>query len=257
MQMGPLRVAAVVLATLIALTIVLAFVAAFLGACRMAEFSAKFNTERAPKCNISELYPFLKTGDLLFFTAAIYTPANTVFIHTFYTHAAIVLREGDLVYLAETQPGLGIMPDPDHPGIEYRMDRSAVVTPLLTRLKYYTGSYYILRLSHPLDPAREEALKQEAERLWAVRYPYPSLAQIALGALGAATPSRHCFQHVAHLLDVARLTPLGREGLLQDAGFSEVCTALCEVSGRPLPGGYTYGSPVQILYDVGAVDPRP
>jgi hypothetical protein len=137
------------------------------------------------------------------------------------------------------------------------MAHGADLTPLLTRLKYYTGDYYVLRLSRPLDPQRAEALKAAAEHLGRVQYPYPTTFQVLLGLAGKKTATRHCFQHAAHLLDTAGLVPADRSEPLAAAGFLEVCHEICQLPGRPLAGGYCYAPPVQVIYDVGTLDLGP
>jgi hypothetical protein len=262
MHMGALRAAALVVAALVLLVLALTVAAVFVGLYRLTEYNALHRTVRAPRYRLSELYPALKTGDLVLFVAATHSPANSVLTQTFFSHAGVLLRAGELVYIAEAQPGLELMPATPagapngRRGAECRMRRGADLTPMLTRLKFYTGLYYVLRLSRPLDAAREEALRREAERLCRERYPYPSVGQILRGLLGGESETRHCFQHVAHLLGVARLDPLGRPPL-REAGFCEVCRELCGIAGRPLPDGYYYEPPAQIVYDVGALDPGP
>lgn len=251
---APLRAAAVALAALVVLVVVLAVAFAFIGIYRLAEYNAKYSTVRAPRYRLSEVYPRLKTGDLVLFVATTHAPANSMLTQTFHSHAGVLLREGELVYVAEAQPALELMPDPGRPGADIRMRHGADITPLLTRLKYYTGDYYVLRLARPLGPAAEEALKREAEHLRRAGPPYPSAWQILLGVLGRKTRSRHCFQHVARLLDVAGLAPAGG-GPLEAAGFSGVCAEVCGIAGRPLPGGNAYRPPAQLVYDLDAAPP--
>jgi hypothetical protein len=248
--MGALRIAALVLACLMLLVLLVVVAGAFVGLHRMAEYNVMYATVRAPRIKISDAYSALKTGDVLLFVASTGSPSNLFLTQSFYSHAGVVVREGELVYISEAQPGLEIMPDPAAPATsDLRMSRGAVLSPLLTRLKYYTGAYYVMRLNAPLDPPREELLKQEAERLQRVQYPYPTLGQIVLGIVGRKTATRHCFQHAAHVLDSALLTPLGAPPFAS-AGFLDVCRAITGLPGRPLRGGYQYLEPVQLLYDI-------
>jgi hypothetical protein len=254
--MGALRTAAVVLAALILLILVLTILLVFIGLHRMSEYYAMFVTVRTPRIKMTDLYDHLKTGDLLLFVATTNAGTNSMLTQTFYSHGAVVLREGELVYASETQAGAEIMPDPADPTRkDIKLEPHVSLTPLLTRLKYYTGACYVVRLSRALDPEREEILKREAERLCVEKYPYPSLFQSFLGIFGWRTATRHCFQHVAHLLDKARLTPLGQKEPLAAASFLDVCEEVITLPGRPLPDGYAYEPPVQILYDVGAITP--
>lgn len=244
---------AVVLACLTLLALLAIVAGVFVGLHRMTEYNVMYATVRAPRSKVSDIYPALKTGDILLFVASTCSPSNSFLTQSFYSHAGVLVREGELVYLSETQPGLEIMPDPKAPATDdLRLSRGAVLSPLLTRLKYYTGTYYLVRLATPLDVAREELLKAEAERLQRVQYPYPTLLQILLGIVGRKTATRHCFQHTAHLLDVARLTPK-TVAPLADSGFVDVCRAVTGLPGWPLRGGYRYLRPVQLLYDIGAL----
>jgi hypothetical protein len=251
--MGLGRLLAVTLAALVVLTAVLVVALALVGLCRVTEYYVRYATLRVPRARLSERYPALKTGDLLFFVAGTHALTNSMLTQTFYSHVGVVLREGALAYISETTAGCELAPyraGPGAPPAEWHMQPGADLTPLLTRLKYYTGLCHVSHLDRPLGPRQEEALKREAERLRREAYPYPSTAQAVLGLFGVATRTRHCFQHVAQLLDVAGLTPAGR-GSLADAGFLAACREVCELPGRPLPGGYRYGAPVELLYDIG------
>jgi hypothetical protein len=247
------RVLAVALASLVVLVIVLVVAFTFIGLYRVSEYYARFVSMRTPRANVSEAYDDLKTGDVLLFVGGTHTLHNSMLTQTYFSHAGMVLREGELVYIAEASTAVEVMPDPRDPAMEtIRTNGGATITPFLTRLKFYNGASYVMRLARPLAPGPEEALKAEAERLYREAYPYPSTAQLFLGIAGRATASRHCFQHVAHLIDTAGLTPLGRGEPLADAGFTLVCDEVCELPGRPLPGGYYYEPPVQLLYDIDA-----
>lgn len=254
--MGLLRAAAVAAAAIVVLVVVLTVLLTYIGLYRMSEYYARHVTVRTPRARLTEAYDSLKTGDVVLFVATTNSGTNSMLTQAFYSHGAVVLREGDLLYLSETQAGTELMPVAGAPDV--RLARHAVITPLLTRLKYYTGVFYVMQLSRPLDPAREAALKREAERFRAEECPYPSVAQSVLGILGWRTRSRHCFQHVAALLDGAGLTPLDRGGApLAEAGFLAVCGEVSGLAGRALPGGYAYAPPVQLLYDVDARQLKP
>ena len=238
-----------VFAAIVLLTIALTVALVFIGLYRMAEYNVMYRTVWTPRVRMSEIYPHLKTGDVILFAAATHSPANSMLTQTFHSHAGVLVREGELVHLSESQTGVEIMPGPD--GTALFMDNGAVLSPLLTRLKYYTGVYYVMRLSRGLDAAREAAVKREAARLRRAHYPYPSLLQILRGMMGGRSASRHCFQHAARVLDAGGLTPTDRDAPLEDAGFVGVCREICSLPGRPLPGGLHYEPPVQIVYDLG------
>lgn len=196
---------------------------------------------------MSEIYPHLKTGDILLFRGISPLPHRYV-TGALFEHAAVLLREGELIYISEIEPGgARLMPDPDTPGTEIHMAPGVNSTPLLARVKYYNGIIYVMRLSRALDVGRERALKAAARGSCT----YPSLLHGAAElALGLKTGTRHCFQHVAHVVDAAGLTPAGAQ--FADAGFLEVCREICSLGGgRPLSDGYYYEPPVEIVYDIG------
>jgi hypothetical protein len=250
------RIAAVLAAAVILLILIIAVAFPYAVLIRIMDHSRMYRTVRTPRVKVSELYPHLKTGDLLLFVSASHSPTNSGFSQTFFSHSAMLMREGDLVYTSEAQPGTELMPHPGRPGANYHMKRGAASAPFFPRVKYYTGLVYVVRLSRPLDPERERRLKAAADRLHAEGYPYPSALQVcAAGLLGRKAPARHCFQHVAHLLDLAGLAPEGRGAPLADSDVVQVCRDVCALPGRALPGGYRYSPPAEIVYDIGALDP--
>jgi hypothetical protein len=254
-------------AVVIALIILLAGAAA-VGVYRLAEYNQRYSVVRMPRVLLTEVYQTLKTGDLLLFVSATHSLANSVFTQTFFSHAGLVVREGDNVHISEAQPGLELMPiaaaqtgpataqagpatAQAGPAAEVRMNHGADLTPLLTRLKYYTGLCCLLSLSHALDARRETALALQAERLAAKKHPYPKLWQTGLALLGYRPRAQHCFQHVAALLDAADLAPLDMRGrALRAAGCVGVCQEICEIAGRELPDSNFYLPPACIAYDV-------
>lgn len=256
-------IAAVALGALAAALLALAAAAAIAAALFARGFatSERHAMYVAPRRRLSELYDRLRTGDLLLFASA----TNLCYAGTFFSHAAVVVRKSDLagradpgaedlVYVAESTAGAPVTPrDPTARGslglgATARAARGAGLTPLLPRLRWYTGSVYVSRLDPPLDPAAAAALAAAA----AERVPYPgegaALAGLAREALGAppSSGSRHCFAHVAHLLAAAGL----RAGELRAAGFAGVCRAVCALPGaRAAPGEPAYAEPELVVYD--------
>jgi hypothetical protein len=245
--MGFFRGAAVLVAAVVFLVLALTVLLSFMGLMRMADYYSEFVTVRTPRVGIVDLYPELSTGDLIYFVASTSSGINSMLTQTFFSHVAVVLREGDLVCVSETSTGSELMPTAD--GAEVKLPSGATITPLLTKLKYYTGAAYYSRLAPPLDADAAETLKREAERLAVARHPYPPPVHAVLGVFGRRTPARHCFQHAAHLLDVAGLSP--RDGApLSDASFVAAGREVCSLPGRELRGGRSYEPPAQILYDI-------
>jgi len=252
--MGGARVAALLAATLVMLIIVVAVAAPYMILVRIMEYSRVFNTMRTPRAKISEIYGYIKTGDLLLFVSATHLPANSGLCQVFFSHSAVLIREGDLVYTSEAQAGAELMPNPDRPGTDYHMVAGAAEAPLLPRIKFYTGVVYLLQLSRALDQEREQLLVAAAEESHRGRYAYPTTRQaLAAALLGYKAEARHCFQHVAHLLDACRLTPLHRTTPLSDAGVLQVCRDVCAISQSILPDGYRYEHPIELVYDIGTL----
>lgn len=231
-----------------ALLLLVLAVIALVGYARQVRHAVEFGEVWTPRRLLSEAYEDLNTGDVLLFVASSGLPTNSLFLGTYYTHAAVVLRRKGVAYVSEAHRGVPLMPGQ---GPASRAPPGANVTPLLPRLRYYTGLVYHLRLEPGLPPAEAEAL--EARALAARGNEYPTAAGVLRGLLGLPTRARHCFQHVAWLLEGAGLEPEG--GL--NAGLFEVGRRVCSLPGRPLRRGGQYAAPVQLLYDVGLRrDPR-
>ncbi len=210
--------------------------------------SALYPFFQAERLLVSEAYEGLRTGDLLLFTGATHNVLAVAATQEFFTHGAFVVREGELAYTSEASQGSHLYAAPaGHPGPRhFALPAGAALAPLLPRVKYYNGLCFLLRLEGAgLDPSRERAVKAEADRLAAASYAYPGPAQAALALLGRPTKSRHCFQHVAHLLGVSGLTAdLGNPGFLQS------CHEICALPGKMLPGGRRYSPPLLLVYDI-------
>lgn len=201
------------------------------------EFDRKFGIVYAPRVALSEIYDVLKSGDILLFVSATHMPTNSGFTQTFFSHTALIVHDDELL-ASESQGGVELMPGPVY------MKSGASLTPLLTRLKYYTGKTYLLRLSHSLDTQREQQLCIVAKNI--VGYPYPSSCQIVAGAIGIGVNARHCFQHVAYLLKAIDLLPCNAD----ISNFLQICRDVCALDEAQLPDNYYYDSPVEVLYDI-------
>jgi hypothetical protein len=255
--MGPLKTVAVIIATVVLLTILAIMLAstAFMGMLIQYELGCHAMKVVTTLAKVSDIYHRLKTGDLLLFASCMSSMPHSIIWKQPYDHIGMIVRgEGDSVYHSETSPENAFMRTPD--GTVCRLPAGASMTPLLTRLKHYNGFTYLMRLSRALDPARERAARALTEYLTHVGFKYPTLAQFLLGlALGRkARDARHCAQHVAHIIDEIKLTPLDQEGGLSDLDFVKVGLALGELPGRPLPDGYYYEPPIRLVYDIGALD---
>jgi len=249
--MNPARIAAVIIAAIILLIIIFLVALPYFLLIRIMEHNLIYSTLRTPQVKISEIYPHLKTGDLLMFVSP--TGMNSALSQTFFSHASMLLREGDLVYTTETSMTCNIMPNPDHPGTEYYMKKGAASAPMLTRVKFYNGMTFVMPLSRALNPECERIVKDTADQIHKTGYAYPTLRQgFASAMFGCKTATRHCFQHVAHLLDTAGLTPLNQDKPLAESGFLQVCQTVSNLANCALPDGYHYERPVRLLYDIDA-----
>ncbi len=252
--MGLARIATIVTATVVLLIVIVMVAVPYILLVRIMEYNQMYATVRTPRAKISEIYPHIKSGDLLMFVSASHLPVNSGISQTFFSHAAMLLREGDLVYTSEAQMGTEIMPNPNMAGTDYHMNKGAASAPMLTRIKFYTGNTYIMRISRALDPVRERNLKAAADHLHSIGYAYPTTRQLlARIVLGRKPNARHCFQHVAHLLDEVGLTPLIQDTPLAESGVYQVCQDVCGLANCPLPDGYYYEPPIEIIYDVGVL----
>lgn len=203
------------------------------------------------RARVSDIYSKLKTGDLIMFAGTARMPIISGICQTFFTHAAMVIRQGDLVYITEAQYGESIMPNPDVPGSHYYMKPGTTFSPILTRLKFYSGQPYVMQLSKPLDLYREDLLKKMSTQL--LKYPYPTNLELLYQALfNGKINSRHCFMHVAHLLDLINLSPI-YYNKLTDYKSVQVCRDICNLSKKELPEGYYYEDPIELLYDIGSL----
>lgn len=227
--------------------VALPFAFIFLVARQVAKFPC-FPTKRLL---VSEAFDTLRTCDVLLFAGATHSAVISATTQEFFSHSALVLKMGESAYTSESSPGSHLMASPavDGRARHFCLKAGASLAPLLLRIKHYNGLCFLLRLKGPaLPPEKEEAVLAEAGRLFAEAYPYPSSAHAALSFLGSSVRARHCFQHVAHLLDIAGLAP--GPDKLADAGFFQTCHEVCGLPGRPLAGGRRYSKPRLLVYNI-------
>ena len=170
--------------------------------------------------------------------------------YIFYTHIGILIRINDIMYISETNPAIEFMPKNGKSTYntsydEIRTNNGADILPLLPKLKFFTGDYFIMQLSRPLNQNREELLIQTAKDLFNDNYPYPTLFQGLVAIMGKKIKARHCMLHVAHILDKLQLT-LDYE----QSGCLSICKKITELSNIKLNDNYYYNNITQILYDI-------
>jgi hypothetical protein len=170
-------------------------------------------------------------------------------------------RLSDL-YISETNPAFEYLPRDHNPNNWYGLrphlqkaqhdgwitNYGSDILPLLIRLKYYPGDCFIMRLNKELTPERKQLLEVCVEE----KCPYPTPIQ-GLKILSEKkilkqqkTYARHCFQHVAHLLDQINIT----NNMLSSNGVISICNELGYIDGKVLNNGYQYETPIKIIYDI-------
>jgi len=274
--MGKIRSISFVFSMVIALLIVIAIYIPYSLLISVLQYNKNARPVRITRVNISDIYDFIDTGDILLFTETSNLQPHTPFVNTYFTHIGILIRDGDIVCSSEAQPGLELMPDPDYPSKDIYMMAGVDEVPLLTRIKYHKGKVYIMRISQPINNDIETRIKKKAFQLLCSNNPYPTTKQAAYALLGISpgysvnmhnqvVKPNHCFQHVAHILDAADLAPvqIDADGAMMpgppihQAGFTQVCRDICNLPGKMLWGGYSYDVPLEIVYDIGAIKITP
>ena len=119
-----------------------------------------------------------------------------------------------------------------------RLRPGAELTPLLTRIRYYPGVAFLVRLKDALDPLREAKLRRLAWRLKKKKSPYPSDTSLLWGILGGKSGARHCFQHVEYLLAAVGIA-------VMSAGSMASCKRATSLESTGL-----YDPPVTLVYDL-------
>lgn len=242
--MSPARAIAAAAAALLVVLLVVVAAAAAIGVSRAARYRARYEDVVYPRALVSGAYPAMKPGDLILFVASTHGFSNSMATCQFFSHAGVVTRAGGRLCLSEAVSSSRILKG----AAPLAATPHARLSPLLARLKHYAGVAYWAPLREPLAPAAEARLA----RLAAERAPYPSARQLIAGALGVPTASRHCFQHVAWLLDEIGAAPAGAPPLAE-AGFYGVAGAVAALpGGGRLKNGSAYAPPRALLYDIDA-----
>jgi len=165
------------------------------------------------------------------------------------------------VYISETNPAFeylprdykinnwyGLRPHIKKHQTGWKTNYGSDLLPLLVRLKYYPGECFIMRLNKPLDVKRNNHLLNAVKE----KCPYPTPLQ-AISILAEKniaqrqkTYARHCFQHIAKLLDTMNIT----NNMLDEFGFFSVCNKVAYIDGEKLNDGFLYETPIKIIYDL-------
>jgi len=220
-----------------------------------ARFYDKWAEVRFERALISEAYPRMKTGDLILFSAAGHDCVmGGLGINELFTHAAVIVNKEDpggvvKPYISETMgDGCYLLRE-----VEKRTGKGGFQMPLLARLKDYPGNLFYMELDRALDAATEGAIRRAADR--SLGHPYPSKLGLFLNFLGFRESagrrghSRHCFSHVAAILNGVGLHPRGAP--ISGVG-SDIARAIPRLFRDELENPARYRRPVSLLYDVDA-----
>ncbi len=242
--MGFLRGLCIVLALVVALTIVAIAWAVSVCFRRATAYYAKYEVMRFQRVLVSDAYFSMKAGDLVFFVAATHGFTNSMLTGEFFSHGGIIVEYGGALYLSEALGNSAVAKGATG---DIRAAPFSRLSPLLSRLKNYCGAAYWVALDGvgALSAGQKSALWRAAQ----VRHPYPSALQVVAGFLGFKTESRHCFQHVAWMLDQAGLVPDATKKL-EDEGFLGTARAILALPEVRLQGDARYSRPKLLLYDL-------
>jgi hypothetical protein len=261
----------------IQLLIIIILIVIVIGACAIIKreytyFQKYENVRMINYVPISDLYDNLKTGDIILFKSNSKSLSSTVLTHVYYTHIGIVIKhkfahslmnnsnasEDIPLYISETNPAFEYLPinynkEFDLKPAKYahdgwRTNNGTDILPLLIRIKYYPGDSYIMSLNKKLDPKREELLIKYSKEFCPYPTPMQGLKILMEKNINnkQITNAKHCYQHVANLLDKINIT----NNLYSDYGVISICKKLAYIYGEELNDGYVYNSPIKIVYDI-------
>ena len=219
--MAIVRNASIVVAAIIALIVTLSVCLICMGLLQATQYYALNYRTPHPRVLMSEARESLKAGDVLLFIGDTQNFTNSFITKALYSHAGIVVRGGDTMYAAESVISEPYMEDSAAPGGARLLRKGTNLVPLADRLEGYCGQVFVMPLNKRLPPDAEDAMFAAS----AEDYPYPSTVQAFMGIAGLRTRSRHCFQHVARLIDTAGLQ-VAEEGALSGLGMIDVVRAV-------------------------------
>lgn len=203
---------------------------------RVLSYRKAYNKVRFKRCFLSKTYDNLKAGDVILFAATRHGFHNSILMQSLFSHVGMIVEINGQLFLSECTWRDELLP-------KIPMQDGSNLLPILTRISNYSGQVFLMRLSKPLDEKRKERLAEAALE----NTPYPSQKELLLGLFMGIRPegSRHCFQHVAYLLDALKIS----EDKFLDNGFMEVCQSVSELDETPLIDGYAYEKPLLLVYD--------
>lgn len=200
---------------------------------------------RHARISLAAALPRIQTGDLLFTasSAPIYGQIAPLMNGGAFSHAGVFVRGPGGLGISEA---LGGPIDVDTLALPHGEPARAALYTARSRLENYRGRCFWAPLSRPLDAVRGE----RARRAAASERPYPASFDLFVSVLAdrAMTDEKHCFAHVAWMVDCMGLAPLERGGVPLEAeqGFA-IGRAVAALPGQELPDGYMYGAPIELV----------
>jgi hypothetical protein len=184
------------------------------------------------KVLLTDEYKSLKSGDIILFAPILHNFTNSIITQNLFAHIAIVVND----------PVKGLCVSETNGQTRIKKSAGAHIFKLLARLKNYDGCFYLMRLNKPLDKQREELLIKTANEV--IDHSYPGFKEGVLYLMGGSFEARHCFMHVAFLLEKIKLLP---EGFKPDFITSSELSSFYK---QQLPDDYRFEFPVQLIYDI-------
>ena len=148
----------------------------------------------------SDIKPYIKTGDLLFFERNLKSIHESSFAHQQFSHIGIVVKINDILYCYESYPE----------NIEndiFNNSHGIKLSPLYARLINYNGDIYIASLKNKLEISDEINLISQIN---SKKYTYTSDFKIFLSYLfnskSTYNNERTCGEFIALILDNLSIT---------------------------------------------------
>lgn len=145
----------------------------------------------------SNLKPYLKSGDLLFFSSTNASIKTRSWINSRFAHVGMIIKINNKLYVIELVGNDEIRPLQPSPisGI--------IVNPLFTRIVNYSGSVYYSSLNLNLSKEKEQQLKEYIK--YSDKYKYNETKKILYSLLTHSkkldTYNRFCTEFIAEILD--------------------------------------------------------
>lgn len=225
----------VAIVVLISLLIIAAVTLMAVGYVRGYAYYDAFQDFIAPRRLLTDIAPTLKTGDILLFIASAHGFTNSMLTHNVFSHVGMVIESlsGGELLLSESTRGSKHSP------------AGAALVLLWERINNYCGQIFLMRLAAPLSDKRISMLQRASKE----RCPYPSFRKMLSALFLGDRSTRHCFQHVAALLEAAGMVS---DELRDRVGYFAVSGAIADLPEMQLPDGIRYESPIEIVRDADA-----